>query len=285
MTEHAPITAGTHRSEPDVEALQRRFDDLQGTGAERINATAWAHIVALHRRWLLASEPRRHRLFNRLSAALEAFVVERDTLQARVDDCLSALPLLSPAQSEHCAQLREQGDLHGVLRYAAACRRRFTHSQLVDELAALRRALDASLDIEVVGLSEVDKMLRTQQQEILSALATAEPESASTSQSPQTSGAPPLKSIKVLRQRSEQNSVEQRVDQAIERSPESPGPLNPQMLAIKALTTMRELSPQYLQRYMAYLDTLFWLDDVDTAANPSKGDKKKNAAKARKKRT
>ena len=47
---------------------------------------------------------------------------------------------------------------------------------------------------------------------------------------------------------------------AIQDAPESPGPLNPEMLAIRSLSVMRELSPHYLSRFVSYVDTLLWLD-------------------------
>ena len=50
--------------------------------------------------------------------------------------------------------------------------------------------------------------------------------------------------------------------------PQNPGPLNPQMLAIKSLSTMRELSPDYLNRFVSYVDTLLWLERSE--AQPDK---------------
>lgn len=269
-----------------LDDLNQQLCQLRESGAALVDPVVWAYIVALHQRLPTLKGRRLELAQRRLVRAIDQFTATREELLEQVDDCLRALPLLSAPQSAHCAELREQGDLRGLLRYVRECRRRFEHSHLVDELAALRRALDASLEIEVVGLSEVDKKLRAQQREILTSLSDDSDLSSQTVDpvSAQSSAPSSLKSIKLLQQRSEQGSVAQRVEQAIQRSPESPGPLNPQMLAIKALTQMRDLSPQYLQRYIAYLDTLFWLDEVDTAANPPKGDKKKNAAKAKKKR-
>jgi hypothetical protein len=39
------------------------------------------------------------------------------------------------------------------------------------------------------------------------------------------------------------------------------GPLNPQKLVIRSLAKMHDLSPTYLARFVAYVDTLFWLDE------------------------
>jgi hypothetical protein len=36
------------------------------------------------------------------------------------------------------------------------------------------------------------------------------------------------------------------------------------MLVLRSLGLMRELSPDYLNRFMGYVDTLFFLDSVET---------------------
>mgnify|MGYP001828863269 FL=1 len=53
------------------------------------------------------------------------------------------------------------------------------------------------------------------------------------------------------------------VTQALQEVPEGAGPLNPQRLATHSLTTMRDLSPHYLSRFVSYIDTLFWLEQAD----------------------
>ena len=64
--------------------------------------------------------------------------------------------------------------------------------------------------------------------------------------------------------------------QAIAQGPESPGPLNPQMLMIRSLTTLRDFSPAYSNRFVSYLDTLLWLDEVGEKDEPGKQQKGQN---------
>ncbi|MFC0676806.1 DUF2894 domain-containing protein [Lysobacter korlensis] len=47
--------------------------------------------------------------------------------------------------------------------------------------------------------------------------------------------------------------------QALEEAPENAGPLNSASLVHRALTLLSDESPQYLQPFMAYVDTLAWL--------------------------
>lgn len=58
-------------------------------------------------------------------------------------------------------------------------------------------------------------------------------------------------------------AAEQRVVQAVERGPENAGPLNSHRLMLRSLTLMRELSPDYLGRFLAQMEALLWLDQVN----------------------
>lgn len=62
-------------------------------------------------------------------------------------------------------------------------------------------------------------------------------------------------------------AAEDQVAQAIGRSPDNAGPLNSHALVLRSLALMRELSPDYLRRFMAQLDSLLWLEDL--AQRPS----------------
>ncbi|MBQ0758665.1 MAG: DUF2894 domain-containing protein, partial [Zhongshania sp.] len=85
--------------------------------------------------------------------------------------------------------------------------------------------------------------------------------------------------MQVFQQR---RAIERRVEIAIQQGPESPGPLNPQMLALKSLTAMRDLSPLYLNRYVNYLDALFWIDNATVRSEVSKPAKKPRKTTRRK---
>lgn len=52
------------------------------------------------------------------------------------------------------------------------------------------------------------------------------------------------------------------IQQARQKAPQESGPLNPQRLALHSLVTMGELSSQYLQRFVSYIDTLSWLEEA-----------------------
>ena len=70
-------------------------------------------------------------------------------------------------------------------------------------------------------------------------------------------------------------SADQRLAQARATLPENAGPLNSHHLVHRSLTLMRELSPEYLERFVGYIDALQWLEQANEAAQDSA-----NAARA-----
>lgn len=96
-----------------------------------------------------------------------------------------------------------------------------------------------------------------------------------------TAFAPPeLKSLAYFRSTWSKLSADRRLTQSLAKVPDKAGPLNSHHLVHRALTTMRELSPAYLEHFMAHVDALLWLDqanggssalaDVPRADNPKK---------------
>lgn len=103
---------------------------------------------------------------------------------------------------------------------------------------------------------------------------------ASTTQAPGTAGRPELRSAQAFRETWSRLCAEDEVVQAVRRGPENAGPLNSHMLVLRTLGLMRELSPDYLRRFMAHADTLLWLEQASAqlkqpAAKPKAARQKK----------
>jgi hypothetical protein len=77
--------------------------------------------------------------------------------------------------------------------------------------------------------------------------------------------------IQQFRKQLRQISVLKQVTHAMAQAPQNAGPINSHMLVLRSLGQMREASPDYLGRFMVYLDTLLFLD----APNPGKQPVKK----------
>ncbi len=73
---------------------------------------------------------------------------------------------------------------------------------------------------------------------------------------------PEMKSLRGFRESWAKIAAEQQVDKAVGRGPENAGPLNSHLLVLRSLGLMRDLSPDYLRRFLSHLDCLLWLDQA-----------------------
>lgn len=83
-----------------------------------------------------------------------------------------------------------------------------------------------------------------------------------------------MKSLRQFKDTWARMSAEDDVKQAIERGPRNAGPLNSHQLVLRSLSVMRDVSPDYLRRFMTHLDALLWLDQLTqkpTAADGKPG--------------
>lgn len=79
---------------------------------------------------------------------------------------------------------------------------------------------------------------------------------------------PELRALKQYRTTWSQLSVDRQVKQAFRQGPENAGPLNSHMLLLRSIDLMRKTSPDYLNRFMSYVDTLLWLDQAEKRTRP-----------------
>ncbi len=78
---------------------------------------------------------------------------------------------------------------------------------------------------------------------------------------------PELKAMRYLRTALTEFGAQRRVLQASREIHDESGPLNPQKLVTDSLHLMGQLSPAYLERFIAYADTLLWLDAAGKASS------------------
>jgi hypothetical protein len=71
---------------------------------------------------------------------------------------------------------------------------------------------------------------------------------------------PELKALRYFRSTWSRLGAERRLSQSLAKVPENAGPLNSHQLVHRSLTLMHDVSPEYLNRLMSYVDVLQWLD-------------------------
>lgn len=85
---------------------------------------------------------------------------------------------------------------------------------------------------------------------------------------PEGSRGDELRSIQPYRESLARINADKVVARAIAACPVDAGPLNPQKLIIRSLSSMRDLSPHYLNRFVTYMETLLWLEQAGLEKPP-----------------
>ena len=96
-------------------------------------------------------------------------------------------------------------------------------------------------------------------------------------------GAENMSELRSVRQFSEvwsKISAETQVRLVLDGGPDNAGPLNPHKLMLRSLNLMRTLSPDYLRHFWSQMDSLLWLEQMNTtSAAPAAKPTRKTRAK------
>lgn len=69
-----------------------------------------------------------------------------------------------------------------------------------------------------------------------------------------------LRAAKRFEQQRQSKKKQKTLEQALQKRPDDPGPLNPEMLAVEVLKELKTVSPAYLDRQLSFIDALVQLD-------------------------
>ncbi|MBI2306265.1 MAG: DUF2894 domain-containing protein [Rhodocyclales bacterium] len=234
---------------------------LRTRHADRCDPVRFRFIEALARRVQGLQGEARRRLEERLASALHELDQRVAHAQGDAGDALASALARHPAAADELRQRFAAGDFGGLRRRIAALDGRGSPSPLA---------------------------------ELTARLAPHSPEHAGRAGSEGSAGcavaagaAGELKAVRYFRDTWSQLSVEQQLAQALAQAPENAGPLNSHLLVLRALQRMREVSPDYLNRFMPYIDALLWLEQADGIGMPAEkgvapadGDRKKSRTAA-----
>ncbi|CAA0110387.1 Uncharacterised protein [Zhongshania aliphaticivorans] len=206
--------------------------------------------------------------------ALDALQRYRTDYEAEAKKALGCLSESKLAQGE---ALFHAGHYHEVSMLLSGQGVRLTpeRTQTVTALRELQAILNnKQAELDSPASSTLERQLRVQEAQSLTDGLYSQSLAQDEDGDDAATGRRSLQSIQTMQVSQQRRELQRRVELAIQEGPDSPGPLNPQMLAIKALTAMRDISPQYLSRYVNYLDALFWLEQAVARPAPAKPAKK-----------
>ena len=239
-----------HRDEslhpsPDFNAL---IASLRVAGADQFDPVRLHYIEALAKRALAHEGSVKRMLDVKLTQALAAFKERFYLAQCEATEVVARSAQQYPHAANDLQQLFVAGDFNGLRRFIATLKA----SEQCASLSALARQLEQHSPENADARLERNPGSRSE-----------------------------LKTIRNFRNTWSKLSADKQVAQALEQAPTNAGPINSHMLVLRSLALMRDISPDYLNRFMSYADTLLCLDqcEKEKTGNP----KKQQAAKAAKK--
>ncbi len=262
-----------------VAALEKHFNDLLDAGAAASDPVRCRLVENLLKRY--QQKPSRY-LLGRLQHTLTDLEERNKNAAQAAGKDHNKIAESQPELADTAQALFQQGQWQALKHLAI---RAGSRSNSQAEL--LRTLKEQVVRGELVnpllsGNLSFDDFLMSQEQEILDAV--RQENGGEALESSNASGAEPmgeLRSIKHFRESWVKHNSEKLLAQAIADCPKDAGPLNSHRLAIQSLTAMRELSPEYLNRFLSYLETLLWLEKAGEAIGLSPRGKGKKPGASR----
>ena len=265
------MAAPTHTADYALPALRTRLVALQNMGAHDLDPVRWHFIDRLLSQAIKQPASVACHLARKIDAALteyeNAVALARTTAQETVE----RITVRFPAYSSTAQALCSDGQFRDLARLDSS----LAHSSHQQWLAGLNRQLDqqpCNVDHNPASASFTDS-LRQQDREIA-----AMPEPKHASAPLQATAASPtdvreLKSARRFREVREQHQANRVINRAIAQCPDQSGPLNPQLLIVRSLHRMLDLSPHYVNRLVSHVNTILWLEQSSqhgATAKPAK---------------
>jgi hypothetical protein len=236
------------------------LDDLRRAGAQRMDPLRFHYLERLAARAAEAMPSVRAVLARKLDEALADYAARFLRAGQTAADTVARLAAQPPAVARESRRLLAAGDHQAIARLAARLAAPAAAPKAGTPLAALNRYLDdaAQSRAEAEGGCDGDSDRRGP--------------ASSGPGLPGGTGATAgveLRSVRRFREVWSRIAAEDQVQRAMVRGPGNAGPLNSQMLVLRSLALMRDLSPEYLRRFMAHAETLLWLDHESQSPAPA----------------
>lgn len=263
-----------------TDSLQLKIAELEADNADRFDPVRFCYIRSLARRALDKPGPVYSVIGRKAVAALaeyqDNFTGARKQAAATVNRVCSQFP----DAADHIRALFEKNEFKKVHQLARKLDQRRGRSDLSDLKSQIGRLAPAFADKNQPV--SVEDLLRQQEQDILASTAGL---SAGDGFPPPPEKKEPA-SLKRFKQTMVKLHSERLVTATINDCPENAGPHNSQMLAINTLAALRQVAPEYLDRFVAHIGTLIWLKQAGEETDKiNAGKSKSSKSRAKKSKT
>lgn len=237
---------------PDASAdITELIASLRAAGADRFDPVRLHYIEALARRAVAHQGGIKRMLDAKLAQALAAFKERFELAQSEARETVARSVQQYPHAVSELQRFCDAGDFKGLRRFVATLHA----SEQTASLSGLVRQLEQHA-----------------------------PENTENTAARSDGNAAPrseLKTIRNFRNTWAKLSVDKQVARALQQAPANAGPINSHMLVLRSLAMMRDISPDYLNRFITYADTLLCLDqgEKEKPAAPKKAPVTRTAKK------
>ncbi len=227
--------------EPE-QAADAHIASLRAAGAGRFAPVRLRYIEALARRASAHRGGARRLLDARLAQALAALHEDFDRARREAEEIAAASCRRHPHAADELQCLLAGGDFKGLRQFAGTLDAGEQRSALGALAHELERQVPRNTEAHETHVEE------------------------------NAGSRPELKTIRQFRNTLSKLSARKQVAQALKQGPKNAGPINSHMLVLRSLALMRDISPDYLNRFMSYADTLLCLDqdEKEKPANPKR---------------
>jgi hypothetical protein len=242
----APVFATATEGATDVcTGVDAAIVALRSAGAGRFDPVRLRYIESLAARAAARQGKLRAVLDSRLVKAVAAFEARFSAARSEAEEQTAAAVLRFPQSAAMLQRMLASGDF---ITLAASIEKLAGRDQ-VASLGDLTRRLE-----QVGQVGQTGQAGQASLADDAGALALAS-----------TGARPELRTVRHFRNDLARLSIDRQVAQALEQAPKNAGPINSHMLVLRSLALMRDIAPDYLDRFMSYVDTLLILDQDDHA--------------------
>lgn len=235
-------------------ALETQLMQLRSAGAEGFDAITLRLVESLLEKATAHQGPTQQVLIERIQRRLQDLQTRFQHARETARNQARTLREQHPERNEELVRLFRSGDFRAIDRLAhTPAPQPSPLTLLLQTLASHDPDLDASADPQTF-----DEVLRKQELEAQQGNGLYSLHSHLKTRVDSDE----LRSARQFRDHWAKRAIDRAITRALDEAPENAGPLNAHQLVIRALNTMGDIAPEYLNRFVSYVDTLLWLDQA-----------------------
>jgi hypothetical protein len=236
-----------------IDALHIKIAEMETTGAHRYDPVRFSYIRSMAGRAAGKSGSVYTVIERKALTAIAEYQTNLEIARLKaakmVDHVCSVFP---GAETEICG-LFKNNEFKKVLqlgRKLHLCHRPTAISDLKDQIKRLTPDFE-----EKNNPLSVDDLLWQQERDVVASAGNSK----AVEDPAQHAGKTELRSLKRFKETMMKLNSDRLVTRSILDLPENSGPHNSQMLATSSLSALRQISPNYLNRFVSHINTLIWL--------------------------